>query len=497
MAEIVYKSLSSLSPIELKYQYHRNEELESSLSTYQEGYNFYEVDGLKGFQDVAINRNSCFVLTSAVNLSSIFTPTEQHTLGNLPGSILLQPRNSLIYYVSYRTKTDTFNLTLSTGSIFYISPVNENNEVELFVDNKYVQVNSNYPYVVYLSEKTLNPEEINRQRFNLVYQNGFITLRTKTNSGYRFLALNNDNTLRAVGVILNNSVINDYIFKCIPVTDPNLKRGFSPSNNWVTYYFDIEKSSDNKTVTVNKNIEDTRTNLLLDFTLEQAAETGTAIVNIANLKTGMTPSGGPAPVDNSYIKDVTTTNAPFQSLTHFTGSAIKTITQTVSLVVDGAGVTFSFDKFNPALGTLNSVTLSLSSSVDTGTFSVTNNNSTSISVKSPKDYLTVYDNQGSGADYNGANVILVTTPATGAVGYTLAGNSSQNFTVTPKSLIGATAVITDLSSFAADYTGTGNVTFDAIIAPNVTISGGSATIDMSTVINNTTLVLTYTYTVQY
>jgi hypothetical protein len=165
--------------------------------------------------------------------------------------------------------------------------------------------------------------------------------------------------------------------------------------------------------------------------------------------------------------------------------------------VDGNGVTYTFNQFDANLGTLNSVTFTIVSSIDSSIFSVANNNSTSLSVKSPKDYLTVYDNQGSGADYNGANVILVTTPATGAVGYTLAGNSSQNFTVTPKSLIGATAVITDLSSFAADYTGTGNVTFDAIIAPNVTISGGSATIDMSTVINNTTLVLTYTYTVQY
>ena len=307
MAEIVYKSLSSLSPIELKYQYHRDEELQASINTYQEGYSFYEVDGLDGFQDVAINKNSCFVLTPTVELNSIFTPTTKIDLGKLPGSILLQPRDSFIYYISYREINNTFNQSLS-ASTFYVAPIENTNEVELFVNNKYVQVNAVYPYVVYLNEKTLDPEEIYRQRFEIIYQNNLITFKTKTDSGYRYLALNNDNTLRAVGLILNDTPINDYVFKCIPVTTSTINRGFNPTNNWVTYFFDIESEVDNKTVTVNKDLTDNKTNLLLDFPLEQAAELGTVNVNIANLKTAVTPSGGPAPFNNSYTKNVITTN---------------------------------------------------------------------------------------------------------------------------------------------------------------------------------------------
>ena len=170
MAEIVYKSLSSLSPIELKYQYHRDEELQASINTYQEGYSFYEVDGLDGFQDVAINKNSCFVLTPTVELNSIFTPTTKIDLGKLPGSIQLQSRDSFIYYISYREINNTFNQSLS-ASTFYVAPIDNTNEVELFVNNKYVQVNAVYPYVVYLNEKTLDPEEIYRQRFEIIYQN--------------------------------------------------------------------------------------------------------------------------------------------------------------------------------------------------------------------------------------------------------------------------------------------------------------------------------------
>ena len=307
MAEIVYKSLSSLSPIELKYQYHRDEELQASINTYQEGYSFYEVDGLDGFQDVAINKNSCFVLTPTVELNSIFTPTTKIDLGKLPGSIQLQPRDSFIYYISYRELNNTFNQSLS-ASTFYVAPIENTNEVELFVNNKYVQVNAAYPYVVYLNEKTLDPEEIYRQRFEIIYQNNLITFKTKTDTGYRYLALNNDNTLRAVGLILNDTPINDYVFKCIPVTTSTINRGFNPTNNWVTYFFDIESEVDNKTVTVNKDLIDNKTNLLLDFPLEQAAELGTVNVNIANLKTAVTPSGGPAPVNNSYTKNVITTN---------------------------------------------------------------------------------------------------------------------------------------------------------------------------------------------
>jgi hypothetical protein len=97
MAEIVYKSLSSLSPIELKYEYNRNESLQANTITYRDGLSFYEIEGLNNFQDVAINRDTCLILTSAVSLSTVFTPSTNIEVGKLPGSFILQPRNSSIY----------------------------------------------------------------------------------------------------------------------------------------------------------------------------------------------------------------------------------------------------------------------------------------------------------------------------------------------------------------------------------------------------------------
>jgi hypothetical protein len=308
MAEIVYKSLSSLSPIELKYEYYRDEKLDSQVTTYQEGFSFYDIEGLKGFQDVAINRDSVLVLTSAVDLSSVFVPSEVVNLGKLPGTFLLQPRNSTIYFIKYNPNTNTLMQTLTSASALYLQPVRDTGEVELLIDNKYVQVEAEYPYKVFLSERSLDPEEINRQRFEVVYGADLISFKTKTSSGYRYLAFNNDNILRAVGVILNETVINDYVFKCLPITKLTLEQGFTPTNNWVTYYFDVEQETENSTVTVNKDLSNTLTNLLIDFPLESAAEKGSVTVNIANLKTSLTPAGGPAPVNNAYTKTVITTN---------------------------------------------------------------------------------------------------------------------------------------------------------------------------------------------
>jgi hypothetical protein len=308
MPSIIYKSLSSLSPIELIYQYQRNENLQTTKTTFDNGFSTYNLKGCENYQDISINRDSLFILTSAVNLSSIFTVTDNISLGTLPGTVYLQPRNSTIYFIEFKNDFNTFKLSLDSGSIFYISPVKDSNEVELFVDNKYVQVDEQYPYVVRLSNKTLDPSSINRQRFEVVYSDNLISFKTLTNSGYRYLALSNDNILRAVGLILGNTILNDYIFTCIPVTDLQLARGFVPANNWVTYFFDVEKKTDNKTVALNKIFAPTPTNLLIDFPIEKAAADKIVNINIANLKTSLTPAGGPAPVNNAYDKQVITSN---------------------------------------------------------------------------------------------------------------------------------------------------------------------------------------------
>jgi hypothetical protein len=307
MPSVVYKSLTDLVPIEPQYHYYTNEPLNLIYKGYLNGLTQYSVAGTQLYQDVVFNKNSCMILTSAVNLNTIFK-AETPSTNPIPQTILLQPRNSTIYYIKHDTNTNTFRLTLTSASTFFIQPLDNSKFVRLYVDSKPLQVQSFYPYEVYLSNETIDEQEKIKQQFEMVLHEGLITFKTLTDSGYRYLCLNNDNILRAVGLIFNESIINDYVFKAVPITNTPTTHGFIPTNNWVTYYLDIETKENNRTTTVNKDFKDTNTNFLIDFPYIKATKEGIANLNIANLKTGVTPTGGPAPINNSYTKQVTTTN---------------------------------------------------------------------------------------------------------------------------------------------------------------------------------------------
>lgn len=299
MASIIYKSLSSLQPIELKYQYYKDEELKNTKITYKNGYTVFETSGLQNYQDVSINKNTSFVLTSAINLDQIFTSSENYNTGKLPGTFYIQPQNIIVAQAYYDQNTNSIVLS-SIGTLFYLSPVPNSNEVELFVNNRYVQVEENYPYKVITSVRTLPLVSVHRQRFECVYSesNSTITFKTKTREGYRYLAFNNDQVMRATGVNFNNTLVNNYVLRCSPLTVNNLKVNSDLKNSWVTYFLSFDQETENKNTTINKQIP-IPTNLLIDFPVENAVKTGQAYINIANLKTGVTPFGGPAPIDNT------------------------------------------------------------------------------------------------------------------------------------------------------------------------------------------------------
>lgn len=296
MASVTYKSISALQPIELKYNFYKNEELKNTKLSYSNGYTFYQNNALISYQDATINRESVLVLTSAINLSDFFSAQSTTSLGKSPGTIQLQPRNSNILYAYLNTTTNTINLATEITPIF-ILPIPNTNQVELLINGLYLQVDDNYPYTVFASSRSLPESQNNRQRFECIYQDSFISFKTKTAEGYRYLAFNNDNILRATGVVFNNSAVNDYIFKANPITLDKASLNFAPTNNWVTYYFSFLQELENKLVTINKELP-APTNLLIDFPVEEATRSGKININVANLKTSITPLGSPAPINN-------------------------------------------------------------------------------------------------------------------------------------------------------------------------------------------------------
>jgi hypothetical protein len=297
MASINYVPLSALQPLELQYQFYTNEQLKNRKITHRNGLNLFYTESLKNFQDIVINRDTCLVLTSAIDLSTTFKEPTEYILGNLPGSIYIQPRNSLTFYGYRNPTTKKITLKQNLGSVFYIKPISKTKLIEIIVDNNYLQVNSKYPYTVTTSNIPLTDRFINRQRFECVYQNGTITFKTLTDSGYRYLSFGTDNILRATGVTMNNATINDYVLTCTPVTREKIETGFKPQNTIGTYYSDFITETENRTLSIKKTIP-VKTNLLFSFPIKLPPNNLKIPVNVINLKTTVTPFGSPAPIVN-------------------------------------------------------------------------------------------------------------------------------------------------------------------------------------------------------
>lgn len=304
MIPIKYTTLAELQPVDINYAYNKSEPIHKFLVTYKDGLTLYSINSFKNYQDVIFNRDTTFVLTSSIKLEQIFLKEKDTDISKVPGTVLIQPRNRPQYFWYYNVTRNTVEIS-TTPSNVYVTPVPNTNEVEILIDNKYLQVDFKYPYTIRLNDRSIDPESINRQRFIITYENGTASFKTLTQEGYRYLTinLNFDNTLRATGLVLNDARINDYVFNIVKVSDSSTYLGFEPTNSFVTYYFDVENAQENNSITINKNITGTTGNYLFTFPVDYAAKTGQANVNIATLKNVATPAGGITPTDNSYSKD--------------------------------------------------------------------------------------------------------------------------------------------------------------------------------------------------
>jgi len=300
MSAIQVKPLTAFQPVELLYNYKSNEPLQSELISYQDGYSLYVLQGLDDFQDQTINRQTCFILTSALALSGFFAKPVIKYLGEIPGSFYLQPRNTPTYYITYNELSNTFSLTqdITVANKISINPIPNSEKIELIVNNQFLEVDREYPYLIRLSPTRRDESERGLQLFTYSYNNGFLTLQINTPEGGRFLSTSSDGILRANGVILGTTVLNDYVFRTILETTDEITQGFLGDNNWVSYYYNYKDTSRNKDVTLNQSLP-VDTHLLIDFPVEKAVESGVVSINVANLKTYTTPTGTPVSLINS------------------------------------------------------------------------------------------------------------------------------------------------------------------------------------------------------
>lgn len=301
MVNIFRKTSLDLTPVEYNYAGQPSNIINYNKVTYSNGFSFYETPFLKNYQDVTINRGSCFILTNKINLQNIFTSQTTQTTNTLPVTICISPKNITNKFASYNNNTKRFSLGSSaTRAAITVSPTKNKNIVELTSGGSFLQVKKTYPYEVTLSDFSLNDTEIERQKFYIQsLGNNLFLLKTKTASGDRFLTFGSDGILRATGVVLNNITPNNYLLLFSFLSRSFLTTGFNPQDFWVTYFNDTSQNNNNNVQLNQKNII-TQNNFLIDFSVDEVVKKNINNINILTLKSNVTPTERPAPITNSY-----------------------------------------------------------------------------------------------------------------------------------------------------------------------------------------------------
>ena len=238
-SSLTVNSLSALQPVELEYSYNATEKLQFSPNVFSNRLSYYTYSAFDNIQDVAISKKNALFLTGTKSLTSVFAKaTEETTFGRVPGTFFLDTINN----ENLQNNGTTLSVQLSSENKAVITLVPIDSEtVELYTNEGVsLVVDEYYPYDVRLSNAPLALDQQYRKRFKFFYSNNLMSFQTITREGPRFLSYGIDKVLRAIGVMLNNAIVNPYLFRPKFITNSSLTIGFDPISKEVKYYNDIE-----------------------------------------------------------------------------------------------------------------------------------------------------------------------------------------------------------------------------------------------------------------
>lgn len=285
--------LSALSPIRFTYEFKSKEPLHSKYKVLDNGVRFLEHELLNKSSDSVFSQNNAIVLTEIKDLKQIFEEkTEQLNVRYISACFYLSfPDN--IHLVG-NTTVKKLNKRFFVGgsgqeAIFNIIPLG-NNLIELKTEQKNLAISENYPYDLILLDEPLQ-ENVFRQQFEIdVFENKF-TLKTKTNEGYRYLSYSKvDRALRATGVQLNATTINQYLLEPIFVSKDHISHNFDPTIKEVRYFNQVETTPELKNLNL-KTQKQADTNLTISCSLDELITEKEVNVNIAIMKTNFATNG--------------------------------------------------------------------------------------------------------------------------------------------------------------------------------------------------------------
>lgn len=285
------ESLSALTPVKFAYRYNSEEVFDSDTNLFKSNFSYYKHELLDQFQDAAFSKQNCIVLTDTKKLNSVFkNKVTELSIGQVPASVYLKTKTN-----HFLTETNGLIYVGGTGERLMITldPV-EDNIVELNVGSteRYIKIDDTYPFTASIEERILSDEELYLAQFEVDYQHGFLTLKATTPEGPRYLSYGADRVLRAVGLEMNDVIINSYRFIPEFVTSPKISYNFDPTTREVKYYNEISSVDGRKNVLIRSSTEN-NTNLLVscptvDLSLESLSSVS---VNIAIAKTNFSSSG--------------------------------------------------------------------------------------------------------------------------------------------------------------------------------------------------------------
>lgn len=282
------QSLSALTPVKFTYKFNKEEKLSSVKSSFSNGFVYIKHDAFENFHDAVLSKRNCLILTNNRPLKEVFeSDSKQIYIGTVAGCLFLKtPSNK------YFTTLSNNIYVGGTGEKLFVNvmPIS-NNTVELKISKtQFVQIDKEYPYTARISDEVLSGDDLKRQRFELEYKDGLICFKTITAEGYRYLSYGVDQTVRAVGLMLNEVVVNPYLLIPEFVSENGLHHNFDAKTSEVKYYNELSSFADRYNLNIKEN-QESDTNLLISCTTADIALSASVAVNIALTKTNFSSSG--------------------------------------------------------------------------------------------------------------------------------------------------------------------------------------------------------------
>lgn len=282
-------SLSALNPVKLTYRHASDEKLASEIILGSNGIVYYKHAIFENFKDASLSRKNCLVLTDVKDLNDVFeTQAYNIEFGTIAGCIFL--KNSAGKYL---TTLDNQIYVGGTGQKLFLNviPSADGSVYLKFNKTSFVEFDDSYPYPLRISDETIVDEQLYTRKFYIDYVNGKASFKVKTNEGFRFVSFGVDKVVRAVGLELNDTVVNQYHLNVEFITESSVPYNTDSKMKQVQYFNEFESTDTRKTLEV-KSQSDKHTNLLVTCATTQinlsAAE---AFVNIAPTKTNFTSFG--------------------------------------------------------------------------------------------------------------------------------------------------------------------------------------------------------------